>query len=167
MSDMEGIKLTVEEFTQKVKESIEEDEEGFYNRVEEMRRVVFDHDKDPINFVIMGDAFLSFYVFPKEVEILWLKGSLEDRRQIIYEMMDFEDIDVIIKRIMYMTDMLKFTSIKKDNPIYEITMSWLFYVLSGFEGFLTEMAMSYYSIPPMYKEKDIKVPEQKHEGMYQ
>jgi len=162
-------RIPVSEFIKQIKEEeLENPNSHFQERLEIFRRHMYEFRFDPIKFTIMGDAYISFFKISPENEEGYLAGGCEEKADILDELRELEEADAIVERALHICNILLYTSMTTKDKFYLYVANRVFYLLSGEPGFLTDIGMSPYNVPPQKKEpREVVVPNKHVEGMYQ
>lgn len=137
--------------------------EEFKERVHKFRNEVVDYVfGSPSEFHIMGDTYLTFFKLSEEAQERWLTGTVPQKSAMLIDIDEYEEASEIIRRSLYISDILLHTFNVFRNPIYKVAVNSLLYVLTGETGFLSQKGFSYYVPPPMNSKPRIPNPEASH-----
>lgn len=139
---------TMEDLINRFKKGLDDDFEGFKNRLEHFKKVLMDYALAPKDFTIMGDAYLAFFQIPEEDQEIWLNGSMEEKINFISVLNKIEEQDELITRIIAFNNVLRYSGGYYRAPIYGMAADRMMYTLTGEGGFLTNLGYSPYVTPP-------------------
>jgi len=161
--------VKVQEFINNIIENeIGNPESEYKKRLNVFRAHCFDFTGDYLKFTIMGDALMCFYKTTPELEKEWLEGDYTTKVKVLSKLINDLEPEKFMGRVMYFNNVLLYTHAVKRDPFYLYVANRLFYLVSGDEGFLTDIGICLYNLPPEPEPpEEIEVPQKPHEGMYQ
>ncbi len=169
IEDNDSKVITMDDFIQQIKEEqLMDPKSGLKDRLNKFRHHMYDFRFDMLKFTVMGDTYISFFKISEEEESTYLEGGFEIKADILDELDELEEPDEILNRALHMCNLLIYTNVTTKDKFYGYVANRLMYVLSGEQGFLTDIGLSLYNIPPISKKnREIVVPNKPIDGMYQ